>query len=313
MTRERVLITTSTVAKLVGLPASTYDISILDEHVDENAWLAANGAGFRAMICAGSERLDAARLDLLPQLELLAIIAAGMAGVDLSETRRRGIAVCNAGGLNAGDVADFALTLMLANRRNLFGCDAWVRGGQWPKGRMPRAHSIAAERVGIVGLGNIGLATGQRLVPFGCEVRWWNRSSRPGVPWLREETLAGLCAWASVVIVTVAGTEDTHGLIDRDLIEAIGSEGLLINVSRGFVIDEEELKAALRERRLGAAALDVFAHEPDDGSGWADVPGVILAPHVAGATCESFAALMSGVAENVRRLFAGEPLLRQVG
>jgi hydroxypyruvate reductase len=313
MTRERVLITSKVVAELVELSPSAYDIFILEDHADQDAWLAANGAGFRAMICAGTERLDVARLHLLPQLELIAVIAAGMAGIDLSEAQRRGIAVCNAGDLNAGDVADFAVALMLAHRRNLLGCDAWVRRGEWPKGRIPRTRSIAAERVGIVGLGNIGLATAQRLAPFGCEIRWWNRSARPDAPWPREQTLAGLCAWASVVIVTVAGTESTQGLIDRELIEAVGLDGLIVNVARGFVIDEAALKAALRERLLGGAALDVVAHEPDDGSGWADVPGVILAPHVAGSTRESFAAVMSGAADNVRRLFAGEPLLRIVG
>lgn len=312
MNRERVLITSHVVAGLVALPIDAYDIFILEDHGDEIAWLTANGAGFRAMICAGIERFDGARLDLLPRLELIAVIAAGMAGIDLAETRRRGIQLCNAGDLNAGDVADFAITLMLAHRRDLFGCDAWVRSGKWPKGRMPRARSIAAERVGIIGLGNIGLATAQRLAPFGCEIRWWNRSAKPEALWPREQCLADLCAWASVAIVTVAGDEGTRGLINRELIKAVGPDGLIINVSRGFVIDEAALKAGLRARTLGGAALDVVAHEPDDGSGWADVPGVILAPHVAGATCESVAAVMNSAAENVRRLFAGEPLLRLV-
>lgn len=312
MERKRVLITNKVVADLVGLSANHYEISILEDQADPQAWLTRYGSEFRAMICAGTERLDAAQFDLLPQLELVAVIAAGMSGIDVKEAQKRGISVCNAGNLNAGDVADFAIALLLAHRRNLFGCENWVRSGQWVKGRMPRTPSVAAERVGIIGLGNIGRAIAERLMPFGCDIRWWNRSDRPNMPWPREQDLSSLCSWASVVIVTVVGNESTRGLIDRNLINAVGADGLIVNVSRGFVIDESELKGALREGRLGGAALDVMEHEPDDGSGWADVPEVILSPHVAGSTHESFAAVMNGAADNVRRLFAGEPLLRIV-
>ncbi|MCK9541409.1 MAG: 2-hydroxyacid dehydrogenase [Novosphingobium sp.] len=312
MSSGRVLVMSSDVRKLVPLDDGAFPVDILTDHADRDGWLAQNGRGIRALVCAGLERIDDARLAMMPDLELISVIAAGMSGLDLEAARRRGIAVTNAGDLNAGDVADFAITLMLAHRRDLLACDAWVRDGKWPGGRMSPGRSIGSERVGIVGLGHIGKAIATRLAPFGCEIRWWGPNPKPDVAWERMETPGDLAAWASTLIVAAAGKDDTRSLIDADIIAAVGPEGLIVNVSRGFVIDEAAMKAALRDGRLGGAALDVVAREPDDGTGWADVPNVILAPHVAGATREAFAAVMAGAADNVRRLFAGEPLLRRV-
>lgn len=312
MPRNRVLVTSQTVQDLVGLSATDYQLEVLTDHADRDGWLAANGAGIRAMLCSGMERIDAARLDMLPDLELISVVAAGMAGIDFAAVRERGIAVTNAGDLNAGEVADFAMTLLLAHRRDLFACDRYVREGRWMESRMEPGRSIGAEKVGVVGLGYIGRAFAERMQPFGAEIRWWGRSPKPDAPWPRETELIDLARWASTLVVCVAGTAETHDLIGREVLDALGPEGLVVNVARGFVIDEAELKAALREGRLGGAALDVVAREPDDGTGWADVPGVILAPHVGGATREAFTKVMSGAADNIRRLFAGEPLERQV-
>jgi lactate dehydrogenase-like 2-hydroxyacid dehydrogenase len=312
MARPRVLVTSATVAELVRLSPEEYDVAVLTDHADRDAWLDANGAGITALVCSGMERLDAERLALLPDLQLISVIAAGMAGIDLAEAQRRGIAVTNAGDINAGDVADFAITLLLAHRRDLLASDAWVREGRWVKSRMPLGRSIAAERIGIVGLGHIGRAVAERLQPFGCEIRWWGRSAKPDAGWAREESLTELARWATTLVIAVAGSNDTRELIDRPVLEELGPEGLLVNVARGFVVDEEALKDLLRAGRLGGAALDVVAHEPDDGTGWTDVPRVILAPHVAGSTRDALGAVVAGAADNVRRLFAGEPLLRRV-
>ena len=124
--------------------------------------------------------------------------------------------------------------------------------------------------------------------------------------------LEALADWATTLLVAVAGTDETRGLISADVLDRLGADGLIVNVSRGFVIDEPAMIAALRDGRLGGAALDVFDGEPIDGTGWVGVPNVLMAPHVAGATIESLAAVMRGALDNVRRHFAGEPLERRV-
>ena len=307
----RVLVMSRAILKMLRPPPGEFDYVCLDDHADRDRYLAEHGAGIAAIIAAGMERLDAARLAMLPDLQLIAVVAAGMAGIDLDAARARGIAVCNAGDINAGDVAEYAVTMMLAHRRDLMANDAYVRSGRWAEARLPPGHAVSAQRVGIVGLGHIGRNIAQRLHPFGCEIRWWGPNPKP-VSWQRIESLEELADWATTLLVAVAGTDETRGLISADVLDRLGADGLIVNVSRGFVIDEPAMIAALRDGRLGGAALDVFDGEPIDGTGWVGVPNVLMAPHVAGATIESLAAVMQGALDNVRRHFAGEPLERRV-
>ena len=310
--RARVMVMSEAVQKLVRMPDDQYDVVILDRQPDRDAFLREHGATIRIIIAAGNERLDAERLANMPNLKLIAVIAAGMAGIDLAAAEARGIAVTNAGDLNASDVADFAVTLMLAQVRGILPADAFVRSGAWVQGRMRPGRSVASERVGVIGLGHIGRAVAERLAPFGCAIRWWGRSPKPGSPWERMESLSDLARWATTLIVAVAGSNETRGMVDAGILRELGHDGLIVNVSRGFVIDEEAMKDALRAGRLRGAALDVFRREPDDGAGWVDVPNLILSPHVAGATQEAFDAVLAGARENVARYLAGQPLLRRV-
>ena len=302
MAKPTLLVMSRAVAGIAKPPAGRYEILCLDDADDRDAFLRARGAGIRVVLASGVERLDAGRLASLPDLELIAAEAA----------KARGIAITNAGDINAGDVADYAVTLMLAHRRGLIANDRHVRGDEWPKRRMPPGRSIARDRVGIVGLGHIGAAIAERLAPFGCEIVWWGPRAKPGAPWRRIGTLTDLAAWASVLMVAARGDDSTRGLVDAAAIAALGEDGLIVNVARGFVIDEPAMIAALRSGALGGAALDVFDHEPMAGSRYADVPNLIMAPHVAGATEDALAAVVASALDNIERLFAGETLLNRV-
>ncbi|QKS00338.1 2-hydroxyacid dehydrogenase [Sphingomonas sp. CL5.1] len=312
MSRPRLLVMSEAIEKLVRPPETEFDIVRLEGVGDRDAFLRQHGAGIAAALTSGVERFDQARFDLLPDLRLIATITAGVSGIDLVAAAARGIAVTNAGDLNAGDVADFAVTLMLAHAREVVANDRWVREDRWPEARRRPARSIATHRVGIVGLGHIGQAIAARLAPFGCEIAWWGPRPKPEAPWPRFDSLDELAAWATILIVAARGDDSTRGLVTRDVIEALGPEGLIVNVSRGFVIDEPAMIAALKDRRLGGAALDVFDREPIKGSDWAEVPNVLMAPHVAGVTHEAFAAVFAGALDNIRRHFAGQPLLRRL-
>ncbi len=312
MSKPTLLVMSRALAKLAQPSPEAYDILCLDEAEDREALLRERGAGIRAVLAAGMERLDAERLALLPDLELIAVTAAGYAGVDIEAAKRRGIAVTNAGNLNAGDVADYAMTLLLAHRRDLIANDHYVRDDKWQEKRRPPGRSLARDRVGIVGLGHIGLAISQRLSPFGCDIAWWGPRPKPDAPWRRFETLRELSEWASVLMIAARGDDSTRGLVGADIIHALGRDGLIVNVSRGFVIDEPAMIEALRSGALGGAALDVFDHEPIAGSRYADIPNLIMAPHVAGGTEDALRAVLAAAVDNIRRLYAGEILLNRV-
>jgi lactate dehydrogenase-like 2-hydroxyacid dehydrogenase len=272
----------------------------------------ASGAGIEAVLSTGLERLDATRLASLPHLRLIAVIAAGTSNVDLEVARARGIMVTNAGDLNASDVADYGVAMTLAMARDVMANDRFVRNGQWGVARSKPGRAMSAQRVGIVGLGNIGIRVAERITPFGCAIAWWGPNARDETRWPRRETLLRLATWATILIVTVRGDERTAGLISPAILDALGKDGILVNVSRGFVIDEAALKERLRTGDLAGAALDVFEKEPHDGSQWQDIPNVLMAPHTAAATQESFEATAQSALDNIRRYFGGLPLQRRV-
>lgn len=273
---------------------------------DMLAWLDAHGRGVRIVAGVGIDRLDKPMLDRLPDLERIQVIGAGMDGIDLDEAARRGIAVENSGGIHADDSADFAMALMLAAWRNLVAGDRWVREGRWAgEGQLPPGRSLAGARVGIAGLGYIGAAIARRVEPFCPDIRWWGPRAKADVRWPRCTELRELAAWCDILFVAVRAHDDTRGLIDAAIIDAVGPDGLIVNVARGFVVDEDALVAALKDGRLGLAALDVFAEEPTPAARWADVPNVVLAPHMAGSTRNSHSLLMRHAIERVRAFMRG--------
>lgn len=310
--RPRLLVMSHALEAMVKPSPAEFDLVRLEEASDRDGFLREQGAGIEAVLCSGGERLDAARLALLPDLKLIAVVAAGMAGIDLDHAAARGIAVTNAGNLNSGDVAEFAVTMMLAHRREIVAADRWVREDRWPERRMDIGRSVSVEKVGVVGLGHIGEGIAKRIEPFVAEVRWWGPRAKPEIRWDREESLVDLASWASTLFIAARGDDSSRGLISAEVLDALGPDGLIVNVARGFVIDEPAMIAALKDGRLGGAALDVFLKEPARGSDWADVPNVLMAPHIGGATREAFGLVFTAALDNIRRHFAGQPLQNRV-
>jgi hydroxypyruvate reductase len=252
------------------------------------AWLEENGRGITAMWAVGLDPLGAEMLDRLPDLKRVVVMSAGMDGMDVEEMARRELVVSTTSEINADEVADHAVGMILALRRRLIENDRWVRENRWiEEGRAPMSRSMADTRVGIVGLGWIGSAIARRIVPFKSEIAWWGPRDKPGVDWPRYDDLVELARWCDVLVVAVRAHDDTRGLITREIIDAVGDGGMVINISRGFVVDEDALIAALKEERLGQAGLDVFEPEPTSAARWEGVPNALLQPHVAGATTDS--------------------------
>jgi lactate dehydrogenase-like 2-hydroxyacid dehydrogenase len=265
-----------------------------------------------ALVVAGEFPLERALAERLPNLGLIACFTAGYDGVDLAWAAERGLKVSHSPGVNHEDVADLALGLMLAAWRGLVEGDAIVREGRWRPTEKRITASLSGRRLGVVGLGDIGKAVARRAEAFGLEVAWWGPNEQPDAAWPRAENLLALAAQSDILVVAARASEDNRGLIDRAVIDALGPHGLLVNVSRGQLVDEDALIAALKDGRLGMAALDVFEAEPTPAARWADVPNVVLSPHTAGATAAAVPKMLALTRENLRRFFAGEPLANPV-
>jgi lactate dehydrogenase-like 2-hydroxyacid dehydrogenase len=266
----------------------------------------------RAILHAGEVPLEPEFLESLPNLGLIAVVSVGYDGVDVPWCRARGVEVTHAAGLNADDVADHALGLMLASWRDLAASDRMVREGAWtmpPK--LPLRPSLRGRRLGVVGLGRIGAAAATRAESFGLEIAWWGPRDKPA-PWPRAESLADLAAAADILLIACRADASNRGLVSREILEALGPEGLLVNVARGSVVDEDALIGALKDGRLGRAALDVFAEEPTPHARWTDVPNVLLTPHTASRTLETAPRMSEQALENIRRFLAGQTLLSPI-
>lgn len=270
-------------------------------------------ASVRAIAHAGEIVLEPDFLASLPNLSLIANISVGYDGVDVDWCRRHGIEVTHADGLNAEDVADHAVGLLIASWRNIVDGDRMVRSGAWEaQHRLGARPALKGRKVGIVGLGHIGVACATRVEAFGMEVAWWGPNPKPQAKWPRPETLMELASASDILIVACRADASNRGLISAEVMEALGPRGLLVNVSRGSVVDEDALIAALKDKRLGRAALDVFWQEPTPAARWTDVPNIVLSPHAAGGTLESIPRMIGQAHENMRRHFAEEPLLSPV-
>ena len=263
-----------------------------------------------AAVTVGHIGLSNAMIDALPALKAIVCFGVGVDGLDLDYCRKRGIAVSNGREINHEDVADVAMGLIIAVLRSFTQGERVLREGRWqPPLAVPPQRRLRGRKLGIVGMGAIGQALAARTQSFGLEIRWFGPRAKPDVGFAYEPDLTALAAWADVIAVCVRGDKSTEHLVSARVIEALGADGILVNVSRGSVIDEEALIAALKSGKLGGAGLDVFAQEPTPPERWRDVPNATLTPHLGGGTREALYAGSQNVLENLRRALAGEPLL----
>ncbi|HRD28783.1 MAG TPA: 2-hydroxyacid dehydrogenase [Caulobacter sp.] len=289
-----------------------YRVLRLWDYPDRLAFLEGPGLEVQAIVHAGDIRLSRDLLSEMPRLGLIACVSVGYDGVDVAWCRAQGVAVTHARGLNAEDVADHAVGAFLAAWRGIVAGDRIVRQGRWtPAERMRPRPGLTGRKAGIIGLGHIGEAVARRLEPFGMIVSWWGPNPKDS-RWPMAAGLTALAADSDALFVCCRGDAANHHLISRGVIEALGPRGCLVNVARGSVVDEDALIAALRDGRLGMAALDVFETEPTPAERWADVPNTVLTPHTAGGTLESIPRMVAQTLENLRRFFHGEPLLSPV-
>ena len=286
----------------------------LFEADDRTAFLRAHGPNVRAIATRGELGADRAMIDACPKLELISVYGVGYDAVDLDACRERGIHVTNTPDVLTKDVADLAVAMMLCLSRGVVGAETWLRDGSWAaRGLYPLQRRVFGKRVGILGLGRIGYEVGRRLAGFDMDIAYCDIEAKEYAPdWPLIPDPVALAKRSDFLFVTLAASAQTRHVVGRRVVEALGPDGMLINVSRASNIDEEALIAALADGRLGHAALDVFEGEPALDPRFLDLKNVLLQPHHASGTVETRKAMGQLLRDNLTAHFAGEPLLTPV-
>ena len=290
--------------------------SVLRERYGAVPWDALDPeAAARATVAvtSGVWGVRALHLDRMPGLGAVVSFGVGYDATDVAGAARRGVAVSNTPGVLDDCVADTAVGLVIDAMRGLSAADRSVRRGEWAQGRVPAlGRRVTGARVGILGLGRIGLAVARRLAGFDAVISYHNRTPRDDVPFRHATSPAELAAGCDVLVVTVSGGPASRHLVDADVLDALGPDGFLVNVSRGSVVDEAALVAALDAGRLAGAGLDVFADEPHVPAALLERDDVVLTPHLGSGTRETRAAMVDLVVANVDRFLADGTLLTPV-
>jgi lactate dehydrogenase-like 2-hydroxyacid dehydrogenase len=284
----------------------------IETNDDVDHTIAEMGAKVDILLSASIEKLDKEMLGHFPNLKMIASISAGFSNVDLDECRAREIALTNAPGLNSGDVADVAVTMMTSLLLNIPQNHDYIMSDQWITKSGPIRHSIRNMPIGIVGLGSIGNEIVKRLKPFGVDIKWWGPREKPDIQLPYVSSIMELAKQCRGLIVCCRPDPSTHHLINETILDQIGGDGVIVNVSRGNVVDEEALISALKSKRIGGAGLDVFDPEPTDSSRWAGVPNIILSPHQGGTTFETLFAQAQVAQNNIENFLDEKPLLSSV-
>lgn len=263
---------------------------------------------------AAATAISADFIDSLPNLEVIANFGVGYDAVDARHAATRQVMVTNTPDVLSEEVADTTVGLLLNTVRELPKAEAYLQAGKWESnGAYPLTSlSLRGRTVGIFGLGRIGLAIARRLEAFGLPIHYHTRNKRSDVAYPWHARLVDLASAVDTLVVIVPGGAATEKAVNTEVLDALGPQGVLISVGRGSTIDEPALIAALTDRRIAAAGLDVFAHEPHVPQALMDLPNACLLPHVASASVSTRNAMADLVVDNLEAWLAGRPALTPV-
>lgn len=292
--------------------AESFEVLFAPRAGERPAVLAAHGPAIQAVLTNGAVGLSAAEMDAMPTLGIVCALGAGFENIDTAHARQRGVVVANGAGTNDDSVADHALGLLLAVVRAIPRNNAACRAGVW-RDAVPLPPQVAHRRLGVIGLGTIGMKIARRALGFDMAVGYHNRAQRAGVPYPYFDTPVALAEWADFIVVATPGGPGTRHLINAAVLAALGPAGFLVNIGRGSTVDTAALADALQARRMAGAALDVYESEPSPPQALLGFDNVVLSPHLAGWSPEAIDASVQRFIDNVTGHFAGLGAISPVG
>lgn len=267
-----------------------------------------NASQIEVIMSNGTGIVTKELLDKLPQVKMIDNFGVGYDGVDIAECKRRNIALCTTPGVLTEDVADLAMGLMLSLSRRITQSHNFIHANLWEKGaKFPLGTKVSGKKVGIFGLGRIGSAVAARCQGFNMEVHYYDRVAKP-TSYIKANSLEDLAAQVDYLVVCAAATQENHKIINAAVLQALGAQGMLINIARGSLVDEQALCQALEQGVIKGAALDVFACEPYVPQALLNQDNVVLSSHIASATVETRKQMADIVNANLAAFVAGQEL-----
>jgi lactate dehydrogenase-like 2-hydroxyacid dehydrogenase len=288
-----------------------FDVTYAPDPTSRKAAIERDGGHFRAVLTNGSTGVTSAEIDQMPNVELISALGAGYENIAVDHARSRHIVLVNGAGTNDNCVADHAFALLLAVVRDIPQLDAATRQGAW-RDNLPMHPNVSGKRLGILGLGHIGQKVAARGAGFDMQLGYHNRKPREGEAMRYFDSITALAQWCDFLIVSTPGGAGTKHLVNQTVLEALGPQGFLVNVSRGSVVDTDALAAALAAGTIAGAGLDVYEGEPHLPAELAGLRNVVLTPHLAGRSPEAVKAAVENFIANARRHFAGEAVLTPI-
>ncbi len=270
--------------------------------------IAATAERVRGIVTGSQIATPRSLIERFPKLEIIACFGVGVDPIDVGYAHERGIVVTNTPDVLVADVADMGVTLLLAASRQIVKGDRFVREGRWLGGIMNFTHRVNGKRVGIVGCGRIGGTVARRLEAFDMKIAYHGPSNKLHPRYRYYPDLVAMARDVDFLVLTCPGGPATRHIVNERVLNALGADGILVNIARGSVVDEAALVAALREGRIRGAGLDVYADEPRAPTALLDLDNVVLSPHQSSATHETRAAMGECTLANLRAHFSGQPV-----
>jgi len=266
-----------------------FDLYFAEEAPDRNALLGKIGQNIRIIISDGPREIDSRLMDQMPNLELICLQSVGIDHLDIDNARKRNIRVTNAAGTNAASCADQAFALLLALYRNIVSNNQSMHNNEADEETFfIRSNTIYGKTIGILGLGAIGLEIAKRAAAFEMNILYHNRTKRENISYEYCSTLQNLATKVEILVVACPGGEATRNLVNREILNALGSDGNLINIARGSIVDTDALVQALKDGTIKSAGLDVVGGSAVERGPLCAMDNVVMSPHIAGNTNESW-------------------------
>lgn len=294
------------------LLANRFNVTRLWEVGDRFKYLMRNGSRFIAAASSARHVIDAQLIGALPNVKIIASSGVGYDAIDVKTAQELGIVVTNTPDVLNDCVADLAWALVLDVTRRLSAADRYARSGEWARASFPLTTRASGKRLGIIGLGRIGSAIARRASGFDMQIGYHGRSPKKNSDYFYEPDLLALAAWCDILIVACPGGEETRGLVSSRVLDALGPEGMLVNIARGSIVDQTALVKALQQGKIAAAGLDAYAEEPNIPEELTQLENVVLLPHIGSATRETRAAMEDLMIENLSAFLNGKAALTPI-